>query len=88
MDEMEIFLRLGFMGLGLVLTALTLASWYRARAAKLLLAAAGFGTLAFEGVLLTLGVFSGDIEALNSIAMLVGLNFLAMIFLYMSILKR
>lgn len=88
MDEVEIFLRLGFMGLALILMALTFASWHRAREGKLLLAAAGFGIMAAEGILLALGTVSADIEAKNTIVMMVGLNFLALVFLYLSILKR
>lgn len=88
MDEVEIFLRLGFMGLALILMALTFASWHRARESKLLLAATGFGIMAAEGILLSLGTVSADIEAINSIMMMVGLNFLALVFLYLSILKR
>ncbi|MBA3046507.1 MAG: hypothetical protein KKH41_08220 [Candidatus Thermoplasmatota archaeon] len=88
MEETEIFLRLAFMGLGLILTALTAASWYRARESKLLLATAGFGILFAEGALLAIGIFSENIEALNTTATLVGLNFLALVFLYLSVLKR
>jgi hypothetical protein len=88
MDEIEIFFRLAFAGLGLILTALTLASWFRTREPKVLLAGVGFGMLALEGVLLAAGIFSEDVEALNSILTMVVLNFLAMMFLYLSILKR
>jgi len=88
MDEIDIFLRLAFMGMSLIMTGLTLASWYRARETKLLLATAGFGVLAAEGVLLTAGIFSGELETMNSVAMLVGLNFLALVFIYLSVLKR
>jgi len=88
MDEMEIFLRLAFTGLGLILTVLTLASWFRTKEPKVLLAGVGFGMLATEGVLLTAGIFSVDFEAFTSILTMVGLNFLAMMFLYLSILKR
>ena len=88
MEETEIFLRFGFLGLGLVLTGLTIASWHRTRETKLLLAASGFGTLAALGALLCAGVFSEDLEALNTTMMLIGLNFLALVFLYLSILKR
>lgn len=88
MDEIEIFFRLAFAGLGLILTTLTIASWFRTREPKVMLAGVGFGMLALEGVLLTAGIFSEDIDGLNSILTIVGLNFLAMVFLYLSILKR
>ena len=88
MDEVEVFFRLAFAGLGLILTTLTFASWFRTREPKVLLAGAGFGMLAVEGVLFTAGIFSEDIETYNTILMMVLLNFLAMVFLYLSILKR
>lgn len=88
MDEMEIFLRLAFAGIGLILTALTAASWARAREPKVLIAALGFGTLAAEGLVLSAGVFSDSAEGLVGIPLLVGMNFLAMLLLYISILKR
>jgi hypothetical protein len=88
MDEIEIFFRLAFAGLGLILTALSFASWFRTREPKVLLAGVGFGMLAAEGMLLAVGVFSKDVEIFNSILTMVGLNFLAMAFLYLSILKR
>jgi len=86
MDEAEVFLRLAFAGLGLILTVLTFAAWARTRQTKVLLAAIGFCVLAVEGILLAAEVFSGD--ALIGIASLVGLNFLAMVFIYASVLKR
>jgi len=88
MEEIEIFLRLAFAGIGLIMTALTLASWNRTREPKLMLAAAGFAVLAAEGMLLSAGIFSDSIEALNTTVMLVGLNFLALVLIYLSVLKR
>lgn len=88
MDEVEVFFRLAFAGLGLILTALTFASWFRTRESKVLLAGVGFGMLAVEGIMFIAGVFSEDIETYNTILTLVLLNFLAMVFLYLSILKR
>lgn len=88
MDEIEIFLRLAFAGLGLILAGLSAVSWFRTRENKVMLAAAGFTVLAMEGVLLAAGAFSADIESMNTMASVIGLNFLAMLFLYLSILKR
>lgn len=88
MDETEIFLRLAFAGLGMILTALTIASWARVRETKVLLAGLGFGVLAAEGLMLSAGAFSAAWEEFNGLATLVGMNFLAMIFLYLSVLKR
>jgi hypothetical protein len=88
MEEIEIFLRLAFAGIGLIMTALTIASWNRTREPKLMLATAGFAVLAAEGILLSLGIFSDGIEAMNTTLTLVGLNFLALVLIYLSVLKR
>jgi len=88
MDELEVFLRLAFAGLGLILTCLTAASWARTREPKIMLAALGFGVLAAEGLLLVFEVFLEDEGSLIGFPLLVGLNFLAMVFLYLSVLKR
>jgi hypothetical protein len=88
MDEIEVFLRLALMGLALILVGLTVASWYKTRELKLLLAAAGFGIFALEGVLLALGIFMTSAEEFVSLAVLVGLNLLTLIFIYLSFLKR
>lgn len=88
MDEIEVFLRLALMGLALILVGLTVASWYKTRELKLLLAAAGFGIFALEGVLLALGIFMTSAEEFVSLAVLVGLNLLTLVFIYLSFLKR
>jgi hypothetical protein len=88
MDEIEVFLRLALMGLALILLGLTAASWYKTRELKLLLAAAGFGIFALEGVLLALGIFMDSAEKFVSLAVLVGLNLLTLVFIYLSFLKR
>ena len=88
MEEIEIFMRLAFMGLGLIMAALTLASWHRAGEPKLLLASAGFGILAALGVMLCIGIFFEDFEAFNSTLVIVAMNFLALVLLYLSVLKR
>ena len=88
MEEIEIFLRLAFMGVAVILTALTVASWHRTGEKKILLAAAGFGAFAAEGAMLAAGIFSEDLEALNTTMALVCLSFLGLLLLYMSILKR
>ena len=88
MEELEIFLRLAFMGLAAILTALTVMSWHRTREGKLMLAACGFGVLMAEGLMLAVGIFSEIVEAANTMVAFVGLNFLALVLLYMSVLKR
>ncbi len=88
MDELEVFLRLAFAGLGTIMACLTLASWARTREPKVLLAGLGFGILATEGLLLAGEVFTDDAGGLIGLPLMVGLNFLAMVFLYLSVLKR
>jgi hypothetical protein len=88
MDEAEIFFRLAFLGLALILFALTLASWHRTKESKILLAALSLGAFAVEGIMLALGIFSEGVEEMNTLMLLVGINLLALIFLYMSVLKR
>ena len=88
MNELEVFLRLAFLGLGAILFVLTLGSMIKTREMKISFAAIGFGIFAFEGLLLTAGIFSASAEELITIGSLVGLNFVAMVFLYLSIIKR
>ncbi len=88
MNEIEVFLRLAFFGLGAILFALTLGSALRTREMKISFAAIGFGIFAFEGLLLAAGIFSNAAEQMITIGLLVGLNFAAMVFLYLSVIKR
>ncbi len=88
MEEIEIFLRVAFMGMALIMTALTAASWKRTGERKIMLAAIGFGVFFAEGAMLVAGIFSEDAEAINTTLALVGLSFLALVFLYLSVLKR
>jgi hypothetical protein len=88
MDEIEAFLRLALMGLALILSGMTAASWLKTREAKLLLATIGFGIFALEGILLGLGVFMTSAEEFMSLAAVVGLNLLTLVFIYLSFLKR
>ncbi len=88
MNELEVFLRLAFLGLGAIMFVLTLGSMIKTREMKISFAAIGFGIFMVEGLILAVGVFSDDIEGMVNIAFLVGMNFVAMIFLYLSIIKR
>lgn len=88
MSELEIFLRIAFFGLGLLLLVLTLVSFIRVKETKIALAAAGFAIFAFSGLILVGGTLSSDFENNVSIGLLVGLNFIALIFFYLSIIKR
>lgn len=88
MNELEVFLRLAFFGLGAILFALTLGSMWKTREMKISFAAIGFGIFALEGLILAAGIFSENAEAMVNTAFLVGMNFVAMVFLYLSIIKR
>ncbi len=88
MNDLEIFLRLSFAGLSIILTGISLASYAKVWEGKLALASLGFCLFAVEGSLLALGVFLPAVEALNSMMLLVGVVLVALIFFYLSILKR
>lgn len=88
MSELEIFLRVAFFGLALILFALSLMSLARTKETKIGLATAGFGLFAVEGVVLTCGIFSSAVEGWVSIGFIVGVNFVALILLYFSFIKR
>lgn len=88
MNDLEIFLRFSFAGLAVILTIISLASYRKVRHGKLGLATVGFGLFAVEGILLTLGSFSSTIEMQVSVELLVGIALVALIFFYLSILKR
>ena len=88
MSELEIFLRIAFFGLGLLLSVLSLVSFFRVKEKKIALATVGFALFAFLGLVLVGGIFSSDFENMVSIGFLVGVNFVALIFFYLSIIKR
>ncbi len=88
MNEVEVFLRLGFLGLGAIMFTLSLSSWVKTREPKMGFAVLGFGTLLAEGAILALGIFCSCAEDLVSTLLLAGMNLIALIFLYLSILKR
>jgi len=88
MSELDIFLRVAFFGLALILFALSLMSFARTREAKIGLATAGFGLFVVEGLILTIGIFSASVEGWVTTSFFVGVNFVALIFLYFSFIKR
>ena len=88
MSEIEIFLRLAFFGLAMIMFALSMMSFANTREAKIGLATAGFGLFAVEGAVLSAGVFSSTVEGWVTMSMVVAVNFLALILLYLSIIKR
>jgi hypothetical protein len=88
MNDLELFLRLSFTGLALILTSISVASYAKIRHGKLALATLGFGLFTLEGTLLSLGAFLPTIEAFISTELLIAVSFIALIFFYLSILKR
>ena len=88
MNEFEVFLRLAFAGLALIMLGLSLVSLWNTREMKMGLASAGFGIFAAEGIMLAMGIFVESIESAVTPGYLVGLNFLALVLLYLSIVKR
>ena len=88
MNDLDIFLRFSFAGLAIILTIISFASYRKIRHGKLGLATIGFGLFATEGILLSLGTLSSIVEMQVSIELLVGIALVALIFFYLSILKR
>lgn len=88
MNELEIFVRLSLAGLSLVITIISFLSFLRVRDGKIALASLGFCLFAIEGIILSLGVFYSSIESYVSVELTAGIAFIALIFLYLSILKR
>ncbi len=88
MSELEIFLRIAFFGLSLILLILILASLKKVKETKITLAAVGFAIFFIEGIVLIAGIFYEDIESVVTIEFLVGVNFIALVFFYLSIIKR
>ncbi len=88
MSELDIFLRMAFLGLGLILLILTLASSIKVREIKIAFAAIGFTIFVLEGIILVGGIFSKSFESMVTISFLVGANFIALVFFYLSIIKR
>lgn len=88
MNELEIFLRLSLAGLSIVITIISLISFWKIKDGKLALATLGFSLFAVEGGLLSIGIFSPVVEAYITVELTVGIAFLALIFFYLSIVKR
>jgi hypothetical protein len=88
MNELEIFLRIAFLGLGLILLILTIASFFKVKELKIAFAACGFAIFVVQGIILVGGIFSQAIEDIVTIELLIGSNFIALVFFYLSIIKR
>ena len=88
MNEIDIFLRLAFLGLTSLMFLLSLSAALKTKEMKLIFAATGFGIFMIEGIILTGGIFSDGMESLVTVSFLVGANFAALVFLYLSIIKK
>jgi hypothetical protein len=88
MNELEIFLRIAFFGLGIIILVLTVISFIKVKELKIALASVGFGIFMAEGAVLVGGIFLETLENLVTPAFLVGANFIALVFFYLSIIKR
>ena len=88
MNELEIFLRFSFLGLSSLISIISLLSLIKIKEMKVGFACVGFLLLTLEGILVSIGIFSSTVEAMVTPATLVGISFFALIFFYLSILKR
>jgi hypothetical protein len=88
MNEIEMFLRFSFLGLSTLISIISLLSLKKIKEMKIAFATIGFFILTIESALLALGVFSHAIESMITTMLLTGFTFLALIFFYLSILKR
>jgi hypothetical protein len=88
MNELEIFLRVSFLGLSALLSIISLLSLIKVKEMKLAFASVGFLLFTIEGVLVAIGIFSSAIETVVTPFTLIGTSFIALIFFYLSILKR
>jgi hypothetical protein len=88
MNELELFLRFSFLGLSSLISIISLLSFIKIKDMKVGFAFVGFLLFTLEGALVVAGIFSSMVETMVTPAMLIGISFLSMIFLYLSILKR
>jgi hypothetical protein len=88
MNDLEIFFRLSLAGLSIIITIISLLSFRRVKDGKIALASLGFCLFAVEGTVLSFGIFFSAVEAFVTVELTVGIALLALIFFYLSILKR
>ncbi len=88
MNEFEMFLRFSFLGLSTLISIISLLSLKKTKEMKIGFASAGFLVFVIEGVIVSIGVFSPVVETMMTTTILVGFTFIALIFFYISILKR
>jgi hypothetical protein len=88
MNELEIFLRLSFLGLSAIICIISLISLKKTKEMKIGFASIGFLIFVIESIIVSIGIFSTTIETMITTELLVGTTFIALIFFYLSILKR
>jgi hypothetical protein len=88
MNEIEIFLRLSFLGLSALISIISFISLIKTKEMKIAFASIGFLLFTLEGILVSIGVFSSTVEHFITTEVLVGTTFISLIFFYLSILKR
>ncbi len=88
MNEIEIFLRFSFLGLSTLISIISMLSLKKIKEIKIAFASVGFLIFTIEGILVSIGVFSSVIETMVTPTTVVGISFIALIFFYLSILKR
>lgn len=88
MNELEIFLRISFLGLSTIISMISLLSFLKIKEMKIAFASVGFLLFTIEGILVTLGIFFTGVETMVTPIVLIGISFLALIFFYLSLLKR
>lgn len=88
MNEIEIFIRFSFLGLSTLISIISIISFIKTKEMKLGFASIGFLLFTLEGIIVSIGVFSPVVEHFNTTGVLVGMIFISLIFLYLSILKR
>lgn len=88
MNELEMFIRFSFLGLSTLISIISLLSLKKTKEMKIAFASAGFLIFTVESIIASIGVFSPVAETMMTTAILIGFTFIALIFFYLSILKR
>ena len=88
MNEIEIFIRFSFLGLSLLVSIISLISFVKTKEIKIAFASIAFLLFTIIGSIVSIGVFSPDVEHLITTEVLLGTIFISLIFFYLSIVKR
>jgi len=88
MNEIELFLRFSFLSLSTLLSIISVISFLKTKEIKIAFATIGFLLFTFEGLLVSIGIFSPTVEQFVTTEVFIGATFVSLIFFYLSILKR